>query len=302
MSFSARYAVIVVGGYDKHDNDDTSRVEILQDNKDANCHVPHFPMKTGTGPVMFQHKKIIYLCGGYPTNRECWKLVDKKWVLSSNKLKRDRREATSVTMNNGIYILGSNTYNSNNSNSSEFLSKDSDHWVNGPPLGFASFRNCAVKITEDTLVLIGRRNYKNIRAYALLNTTSKEWSNKGVLGAPPTYPRSRHKCDVFNKKIIVTGGRGLGPDDTEKTTDIIDISQTQWQYRRGGNMTFGRFSHGMAIIDLDGKSTLCVFGGESDIVEIWDDKSETWSTTNKLRFFERRDFGYVTVEKEVLNC
>ena len=291
--------MIVVGGYDKHDNDDTSRVEILQDNKDANCHVPQFPKKTGTGPVMFQHKKIIYLCGGYPTERDrCWKLVNKRWVLSSNKLKGDRNQATSVTMKNGTYILGSTA--TNGFNSSDFLSKDSDHWVNGPPLGFASFRNCAVKITEDTLVLIGRRNYKGIRAYALLNTTSKEWSNKEVLGAPSTYPRSRHKCVVFNHKIIVTGG--TGPDDTEKTTDVIDISQTQWHYRHGGSMKFSRFSHGMAIIDLDGKMTICVFGGETDVVEIWDDNNETWSTTNKLRFFRRRKFGYVTVEKEMMNC
>ena len=83
------------------------------------------------------------------------------------------------------------------------------------------------------------------------------------------------------------------------------LGKEEISIRKGGNMSEGRSSHGMGIIDLNNEPTLVAFGGTNgpsyfDSVDIWDDINETWKLSNITMKKERSDFAHSTVPTELL--
>ena len=72
----------------------------------------------------------------------------------------------------------------------------------------------------------------------------------------------------------------------------------------GGDLNVGQVSLGMAKCFLEGKIRILAFGGKSeycrhpfnlDSIEVWDEKTESWSVST-LRLKQKiSNFGYVSV-------
>ena len=97
----------------------------------------------------------ILICGGkskhkYGSEKICFVLTRGKWVFHS-KLNQKRTFPASITMPDGIYIIGKT--------STEFLPTGSKKWLNGPQIPSPGMKyGCVVKRSDFEMILIGGMN------------------------------------------------------------------------------------------------------------------------------------------------
>ena len=91
------------------------------------------------------------------------------------------------------------------------------------------------------------------------------------------------------------------------STEIIDISKHELTLGKGGDLNEPRERHGMGVVYLDGFPSLITFGGMRNsqmtllnTVEVWNDKTETWQSSNMTLKTSRMGFGYATFPTELL--
>ena len=165
------------------------------------CYIPQLPTSIyGQNLVITSGDFQVLHCGGFNnTNylRSCLALdvVAKKWVSHSH-LTKYRYAATSVTMPNGVYILGGE----DSPSTTDFLPKSSQEWIQGPIIPDDGLhQGCSVRISDTEFVLIG--GYHTWDRVVKFNIESSEWIPMPNL----KIGRRHHGCAMTGKNIIVTG-------------------------------------------------------------------------------------------------
>ena len=107
-----------------------------------------------------------------------------------------------------------------------------------------------------------------------------------------TSRKVQSQCFLYNGNVLVTGG--YDGRNQLKSTEIIELSN--WKSKTAGNLNVARHSHGMGIVDINGKSKLIVFGGTNeyylDSIEEWDEDTETWSLSTMKLSEAKKQFAY----------
>ena len=165
------------------------------------CYIPDLPTSIyGQNLVITSGDFQVLHCGGFNnTNylRSCLALdvVAKKWVSHSH-LTKYRYAATSVTMPNGVYILGGE----DSPSTTDFLPKSSQEWIQGPIIPDDGLhQGCSVRISDTEFVLIG--GYHTWDRVVKFNIETSEWIPMPNL----KIGRRHHGCAMTGKNIIVTG-------------------------------------------------------------------------------------------------
>ena len=287
---SGTYSIIVAGGWN---GGALSTVELLGD---TTCSLPNLPYAINASPQMFLHvnkdgNKEVVICGGYPKETSCLKLVNGAWKPFA-ELKKERTFGhVAVSMEERTFIFGS----FGNRWSSEVLEHGSESWKVGPTIpGEGIDDGCGVAISKDELLLIGGEDTsKRIIKY---NVTSKTWKNEISLETN----RRFHKCARFKNQIFITGGwYGL------KSVDILTLDP--FTISKGAELNVGREIHGLGSIHHQGKLTMAAFGGEDsnlndlDSVEVFEENTNTWTLLTTLKLSENKEsFGFLSVPSHLL--
>ena len=108
-----------------------------------------------------------------------------------------------------------------------------------------------------------------------------------------TSRKVQSQCFLYNGNVLVTGG--YDGQYASKSTEIIDLSH--WTSKKAGDLNVERASHGMGIVDINGKPKLIVFGGWNgssclDSIEEWDDDTYSWSLSTMKLSEAKELFGY----------
>ena len=152
---------VIVGGFKN-----THALKTVEVIGEMRCSLPQLPHGINSQPaVIITNDRKILICGGQRDNynkiSECLVLTEEKWVFHSN-LNQKRAFPASITMPDGVYILGSATELSGydiHGTSTEFLPTGSEKWLNGPQIPSPAFsRGCVVKRSDFEMILIGGMN------------------------------------------------------------------------------------------------------------------------------------------------
>ena len=284
MNISGKTAIVIAGGK-KDDKTDLNTVENLHEDE-AKCQTPNLPNKTSGNPIMFRHQGNIILCGGLPNEKQCLMLNNSTWS-NFNELIFPRSFSTLISTQQRHYIFGGG---GKSKYTSEYLDSESQQWQRGPDIPSGMKFGCGVRVSETELVLIG--GLSTLNRTIMLNIITNEWIN---LPVTLTQGRYYHSCALYNSKIIVAGGLDNG--GLLSSTEIIDIHS--WTLTHGECLSSAKFNHGMAVMTWNNSLKLISFGGKKgsneylDIIEIWDDKTNSWSEL-KDHFLSqpKANFGY----------
>ena len=291
--FLGKISTVIAGGQ----NDIyLSDVEVLNEEKE--CKVTSLSAAT-VSPSLFQHKENLLLCGGKNHEKECFQLQNDTWS-NFNSLIQKRRSASIVSMRSQSYILGGAL----SKTTSEVLHHYNNSWQQGPEIPNYGFMNgCGVKLSDDEFLIIG--GYDSETRILKLIVHNNTWQEVPI---ELTFGRDSHRCIVFNKQIIITGGDGLDYHALN-STEIIDFGDGELKMIKGGDLNQKRSAHGMGIINLiNDEPTVIAFGGYNDFndkfldtVEVWNDTSKTWTLSPKIRLSQTKaTFGFATVPTELI--
>ena len=149
---------------------------------------------------------------------------------------------------------------------------------------------CLVPGSPTSVLLIG--GYMGSRVHEFSTSTGK-WSTWEE-GLPES--REGPACTRTGDQVFITGGYNRDENKWDGATLILDLNTRR--FREGGDLTWGRWAHGIAVLD----SRVVAFGGgESgdDEIEEWDEESETWSLIQETMDLGRSNFGSTVID---VNC
>ena len=291
--------ILIAGGYK------TSTVEILAGNLKINV-FPKLPTEI-ENPSMILHNETILLCEGKTDVRKCLQLDHGTWNHYST-FNTPRWGHSSVSTQSATFIFGGDrartTY--------EYLPKGSTTWVKGKneiPGGFSEGCAIAIKSEEEIWLIGGDDTERRILVFNVKNHTFKALHSQLNVG------RICHRSAYIpnTNKIIITGGLdihspyGIYLDTYGTCLDSTEILDTET-----GNVTMAnpmnskRMSHGMGVITINGVEKLAVFGGRFEdmehgktrlnCVEVFNNQTEKWETTNIKLKEANHDFGFLSVK------
>ena len=293
-------------------------VEVISGFARGNIRLPKLPKEITKDDIithcsMFIHDGSLMVCGGgvcmYDSDygkKEPWKCFQFKngiWNEHS-KLIRKRADSATVTTDKETFIFGGiqsmKTY--------EYLPKGSKKWKQGKPNqlpgGFLDGCAIEVKSKQEIWLIGGRRTPKSggwrfyiddmILAFDINSHTSRELPFKLI------QKREYHACAFIpgTSKILVTGGLSGLTLERESSCEIIDTENGTVEM--ASEMNYARCSHGIGIINLNGKESLVVFGGTQgyggiyDSIELYNTKTKKWELYKDLELnVPRTKFGFV---------
>ena len=275
-------------------------------NGPGNCRIPDLPEpRFHHSLLLTANGESVLNCGGSrgPGSRgdekTCYKLdIHKKSWIYHSELNEEQFGATGITMPNGVYLLGGIPPPMRNSSysTSEFLPKKNNGvWQTGPLIPNGLYKGCAVRISNEEIVLIGGWRTENRVMKFNINTNQFTPWNSLIQG------RSEHSCVLLNDKILVVGGKFRM--DWLNSTEVIPLSTGT--PRNGGNLNIARSSFGLATVGGQFQKVLA-FGdygpdGSSNYpVEEWKEDTETWTLTPFTLMEKKRSFGYLSVPQSIV--
>ena len=268
--------------------------ETFISNGPQDCRIPlldkavrhHNLVLTSSGDTLLNCGGVIQHSSSYHENtNDCYRLntVRQLWEKHST-LTRYRINSTSLTMPDGVYVLGGE-FDEHTRRSTDFLPKGQSSWQVGPMIhdfmdytvqGFVD--GCAVKISPTEFLLIGGRGSEN-RVFHY-DTIDKHFSRWRQL----THGRHSHSCilinptDPVNMKILVVGGEKDGA--YIKNTEVIPIPNGQpgsYFTRPGLNTPRSNFG----LVSLGGHNKKVLAFGMGDTEE-WDGVNNQWKTLPQI--------------------
>ena len=250
---------------------------------------------------IFIHDGALMVCGGgtskddghYDGSWKCFQLDNGTWKEHST-LQRRRGYSAIVTTDQGTFIFGGNEY----SKSYEFLPIGSKKWKIGKrshsqlPGGILNTSAIEVKSKQEIWLIGGNPKRKRILSFDMTSHTSKELPFELI------NEREYHACAFIpgTCKILVTGG--ISDHKHQNSCEIIDTENGTVEM--ASEMNYARCSHGIGIINLNGKESLVVFGGTQgyggiyDSIELYNTKTKKWELYKDLELnVPRTKFGFV---------
>jgi N-acetylneuraminic acid mutarotase len=196
----------------------------------------------------------IYACGGNRSDAlksvERFSLKTRKWkkIKSMNEV---RWAPASASHNTSIYIFGGygrGRYISSAERYNELEGK----WRMLPEMDQPRFQSAAVTL-EHKIYVIGGRSRQALDSVICFNTITQSWDDTLITMPVALYGLT---AVVYNKYIIVIGGKGKGRESNDKYF-ILDTESNQWT-RSPESLTTPRRHHttvmmqGMNIISTGG--------------------------------------------------
>ena len=113
---------------------------------------------------------------------------------------------------------------------------------------------------------------------------------------------------IFNQKIIICNGRNKDKR-TLTSTEILPFQvfesptgESEIEFlpiRRGGDTIFERYYGGIGVVQIGDSQKLIKFGGGMPTQE-WNDETETWHITTKMKSYNISDTAYISKGTHIL--
>ena len=212
------------------------------------------------------------------------------------QLPQPRAEYATIGIENvGTYLIGGKL--SSMRGTTDFLAEGTTEWAAGPAMPVNMDHPCAVKISDQSFLII---DYTNIREYQV--DTTNPTSNSGWQTATkwPQLQRSREEqsgCSKIGNYIVVGGGWSV------RSSEVLNLSTKSIVY--AGDMNSPRAWFRMATIRSNGREMLLAFGGHSgssrlNSVEQFVTIDNTWTMASTTLKEAKSSFGAVVLPKEMI--
>ena len=287
---------MVAAGYDYSD---LSSIEVLSNELSfTNKKLAELPKKI-SGNSLFLHDDNILLCGGWNNENKCLMLEKDAWKEHST-LHKDRRSASAVTTADRTYIFGGG---GDGKVTFEFLPKNSKIWQEGRTKILDRFNSgCAVEVPDKQEILLigGWNTFTRILKFDIETQTFEEMNVSLIK------ERFDHTCARLpdTNLIVITGGEDSlsNYDNTSEFLNLEDNTITL-----GNPMNTNRTGHGMAVITIDNKDRLAVFGGSDEnidnpvTVETLNPITRKWEVSDLKLTEGKNDFGYTSLPNDLIS-
>jgi len=242
------------------------------------------------------------ICGGFSRKgpaRYCF-LFDYRsmsWRLpTSYLLRKDRIDASAVSLSKGAYVLGGDGKDS--IKSSEFLPTGTTNWFPGPKIpGEGVSQACVAKLNEKAFVVLGGWNDGH-QARVYNEGNGKE--NKGKWTNWPSLKHwvARQSCVTLGDKVLMAGGYGGYKLRYTGRTIIFDS-------RNGKALEVGslKYPRGLAGMGVSGGRAL-ILGGYDGWVkrkdgEVFNMEKKEWEMADKSLKSPQHYLSLVSLAKKV---
>jgi len=254
-----------------------------------------FSVTTNDGKTLvcggFSRKGPARYCAIFDYRYKSWRMP-----TSSYLLRKDRYDASAVTLSKGVYVLGGTGEDS--FKSSEFLATGTTNWLPGPKIpGDGLSQACAAKLNETAFVVLGGWNDGHqARVY-------NEGSGKEDKGTWTDWPKLRHwvarqSCVTLGDKILMAGGYGGYRERYTGRTILFDS-------KNGKALEVGSLIHprGLAAMAVSGGRAL-IMGGYDGWVkrkdgEVFNMETKKWEKSDKSLKIPQHYLSLVNLAKKV---
>ena len=275
--------IIIAGGSNK------SSVEVLTGDFRTK-QLPNLPKEIYNSSRAL-HNGTILVYGGQNNDQKCLELDHGTWEEHST-LNQERVAHSAVTTQTATFLFGGGP----SSKTYEYLPKNSTTWLKGKtkiPEGFDGGCAIAVKSEQEIWLIGGRTTSKRILRFSVKDHTFQEVPSQ--LNVERGFG---HRCAFIpnTNKIMISGGyNDEGSLDSTEILDTKDGSVTM-----ASPMNSKRLKHGMGVVTINGEERLAVLGGyysdSVDNVELYNNKTEKWETTDIKLKDAKSYFGFLTVK------
>ena len=280
LSLGSQEAILITGGklYGAESQVNLRTSELLL----SSCSAPSLPYASYSHTSFVTADGIILTCGGLLSS--CLQLSPDltSWTPHSSLPYLGTEAVHSALLSSGVYVVGRTE--------GAFLPTGASQWEHFQiPADHDGRQACTVPISSTSFLLIGGfwDNGDFVDEYEELTGQWTRWKS--------SLPEKREGavCGRVGGQVLVTGGYNRATNDYDGATMILDIASRNW--RKGGDMTWAREDHGVAVLQ---SGRVLAFGGSyggDDTVEEWDGETETWEILEDKMEVERASFGYAVV-------
>ena len=256
--------------------------------------------------LLFTNQEELMMLG----NEKCKILKYGRW-FNHSKFNESRWSLDSfvIEMPKAIFLFGTDG-TSTFRRCYEYLLNGSHSWSLGEiPDGddFDFWYSFGLAISPNELLIMGGKNlpgdiipYAARRKIMKFNVDENTWTHFGNLRVA----RYCANAVLINNKIIISGGNDTNNELTNlRSTEIMTLHktkshETELQHtflvdiREGGDWVFSRRGQTfMGLVNVENKTKLIIFGGDSPIEE-WDEETESWHSSNLSPPSVQSNFGY----------
>ena len=252
----------------------------------------------------------LVICGGNNGGWTASCLVMTKQGFSEAMIgqlpqKRGYHAAVSVE-NIGTYLIGGSL--PGNARTTDFLQDGSTQWVAGPVITVDMNRPCAVKISNQSFIIIYRNDIREYEVDITNPTSDSGWQSATKWPQLQTSRYSQPGCSKIDNRIVIAGGFSSG--QYLQSTEVLDLKTNSLVYAGDLNSPRGWFH--MATIRRDGQQLILAFGGYNgpsstlnnvsilNSVEQFNPSNNTWTLAPTTMEEARRQFGAVVVLKKMV--
>ena len=225
-------------------------------------------------------------------------------------MRKKRRFAASVVINNKLWVAGGIDENWNQLISTEFIDPATGSVEYGPNLPKPSYAPCLVLINSTMATLIGGTPDPNNKMWMYnYDREDQGW----VSGPDLNTGRHAHACGMVkdsaddSKTIVIAAGGYDGYGDS-KSTEYFIVGGNQW--RPGPNLEY-RIEGASGVMTPDGKSLMFVGGWNDDKkdledavykLECWNLECTLWTEASKKLGVARNHFLAAFLPDSLLGC
>ena len=246
------------------------------------------------GSSVVMHNGIMLLCGGFYNFQKCLQLDQEIWKEHST-LNTIRVNHSAVTTQTATFLFGGD----DSRTTYEYLPKNSITWLKGKteiPGGFEKGCAIAVKSDKEIWLIGGLGTGKRILSFIVKDHTFQE------LPSQLNVERVGLRCAFIpntNKVMIIGGVKEDLSNDFSGLAEILDTEDGC--IIRVNSLNSKRAYHGIGVVTINGEKRLAVFGGyngrfELDSVELFNNQSETWETSNMKLKQPKSHFSFINVK------
>ena len=241
----------------------------------------------------------LVTCGGYNEGwtASCLVMTKQGWSDSMiGQLPQPRAYHAAVSMENiGTYLIGG--FSVNMRKTTDFLGEASTEWVAGPDIPVDMHQPCAVKISNQSFLIIQNTDIREYEVDITDPTSDSGWQSATKWPQLQTSRYSQPGCSKIDNHIVIAGGWSSG--QYLQSTEVLDLKTNSLMY--AGELNSPRSNFHMATITRDGQQLILAFGGETtgttalNSVEQFNPSNNTWTLAPTGMEEARSQFAAVVV-------
>ena len=283
-------------------------VEVFGEDKKCNQKIGKFPIFEGTGRSLDLLDEQLVLLGGKNHNFEYKKihmprkgLLGMKYTTEVSPIGKSPIGHTSHSYGNQLLTIGGEFKSMAKLANSVWNSLDM-RWQNRSKFDKPAMGACSVKLEKDIFLLIGGIGKNEIGRNAEMNIVLKlNITEETVVELPPMNSnRAFHACEVFEKKILISGGLKNKNAVTDEIYSLDTNKSTSLQQRN----SLKRHHHHLLALG----STIFAIGGKSGRnavrqIKWFDWTTETWKAHDQsLKSGDISDLAVSAFPRTAVDC